>query len=69
MRPNRTPLKDVNETHQITICKGKLALIDNDHLIFLTSPVILNNGAIVSMDGMIKMPDGTKRTLLEGEYV
>jgi hypothetical protein len=69
MRPYINPLTDASEMRQITIYKGKLFLVDEGNFIPLTSPIILRNGAVVTMEGLIKMPDGTTRILTEGEYV
>jgi hypothetical protein len=62
------PQPGLNEPRQITIRKGKLFLVDHDNYIPLTSPIILKNGIIVTMEGRVNMPDGTTRILSEGEY-
>jgi hypothetical protein len=69
MRPYSIPLPDSNEQHQITIRKGKLFLVNHDDFILLTCPIILKNGVIVTMEGLMRMPDGKTRTLSEGEYI
>jgi hypothetical protein len=69
MKPYYTSLPDPAEPRQITIRKGKLFLIDHDHLIMLTSPIILRNGIVVTLEGLMRMPDGKTRLLSEGEYV
>jgi hypothetical protein len=53
----------------ITIFNGRLILVYQGNFTLLDSPVILKNGAIITMDGIMKMPDGKSRKLLEGEYV
>jgi hypothetical protein len=69
MKPYYVPLPDPTEPHKITLQKGKLFLIDHDHLIMLTSPIILTNGVVVTLEGLMRMPDGKTRVLSEGEYV
>jgi hypothetical protein len=69
MRPYSIPPPDLSEPRQITIRKGKLFLVDHGDFIMLTSPIILKNGIVVTMEGRMKMPDGTTRILSEGEYV
>jgi hypothetical protein len=69
MKPDTEPLTDAEEARHITIRKGKLFLVDRENIILLTSPIIIKNKVVVSVDGLINMPDGTKRTLLEGEYL
>ena len=69
MRTYFQPLPDVKETHQITIRNGKLFLIDHGNFIMLTSPIILENGVVVTIDGVMNLPDGKRRKLLEGEYM
>ena len=69
MRPYIQPLTEPNEQRQITIHKGKLFFVDHGNLILLTSPIIFKNGIVVTMDGIMNMPDGKTRKLGEGEYV
>jgi hypothetical protein len=69
MRPYINPPPDTNEPHQITIRTGKLFLIDHGNFIMLTSPIILRNGVVVTLEGLMRMPDGKTRTLSEGEYL
>lgn len=69
MKPYYIPLPDPAQPHQITLQKGKLFLIDHDHLIMLTSPIILTNGIVVTLEGHMRMPNGKTRILSEGEYV
>ena len=69
MRPYINPLTDVREARQITIQKGRLFLVDQGNFTLLTSPIILKNGVVVTMEGLMNMPDGTTRMLLEGEFV
>ncbi len=69
MRLHAQPLTELNEQHQITILQGKLFLVDHGNFIQLTSPIVFKPGVIVTMDGIIKMPDGKTRMLREGEYV
>jgi hypothetical protein len=69
MRPYINPPTDPKEPCQITIHEGKLSLVDHGNFIFLTSPIKLRNGVIVTMEGCMNMPDGTTRLLSEGEYV
>jgi hypothetical protein len=69
MRPYKNPLTDSKEACKITIRQGKLFLVDHENFILLTSPIILKNGIIITMEGFMKMPDGTTRKLMEGEYV
>jgi hypothetical protein len=69
MRPYINPPPDPNEPHQITIRTGKLFLVDHGNFIMLTSPIILNNGVVVTLEGLMRMPDGKTRTLSEGEYL
>ena len=53
----------------VTIHDGKVSLFSHGDYICLTSPVILNNGTVVNLDGNIYLPDGTTRKLREGEQV
>jgi hypothetical protein len=69
MRPFINPLPDPNEPRQITIHTGKLFLVDHGNFIMLTSPIILRNGVVVTLEGLMRMPDGKTRTLSEGEYL
>jgi len=69
MRPPINPPTETNELRQITIRTGKLFLVDHGNFIMLTSPIILNDGAVVTLEGLMKMPNGKTRTLSEGEYV
>jgi hypothetical protein len=69
MRPYSIPPPDLSELRQITIRMGKLFLVDHGNFIMLTSPIILKNGVVVTMEGRMKMRDGTTRILSEGEYV
>jgi hypothetical protein len=69
MRTYFKPLPNVKETHQITIRNGKLFLIDQGNFIMLTSPIILENGVVITVEGLMNLPDGRKRMLLEGEYM
>jgi hypothetical protein len=69
MRPYSIPKTDLNDPRQITICKGKLFLVDQGNFIMLTSPIILKNGVVVTLEGLMKMPNGKTRILSEGEYV
>lgn len=69
MRPCINTPRDPKEPNKITLRKGKLFLVDHGNFIMLTSPIILKNGVVVSMEGLMKLPDGTTRTLSEGEYV
>jgi hypothetical protein len=48
---------------------GKLFLVDHGNFIMLTSPIILRNGVVVTLEGLMRMPDGKTRTLSEGEYL
>ena len=57
------------EEYLITIFNGRLILVYQGNFTLLDSPVILKNGAIITMDGIMKMPDGKSRKLSEGEYV
>jgi len=69
MRPYSIPKTDPNDPRQITIRKGKLFLVDQGNFIMLTSPIILKNGIVVTLEGLMKMPDGKTRVLSEGEFV
>ncbi len=69
MRPFIQPLTELNEQRQITLFKGKLFFVDQGNFILLTSPIVFRNGIIITMDGVMNMPDGKKRKLGEGEYV
>jgi hypothetical protein len=69
MRPYINPPIDPNEPRQITIRTGKLFLVDHGTYIMLTSPIILKNGVVVTLEGLVRMPNGKTRTLSEGEYV
>ena len=69
MRPYPNPPIDPKEPHQVTLQKGKLFLIDHDHLIMLTSPIILSNGIVVTLEGLMRMPNGKTRLLSEAEYI
>jgi hypothetical protein len=69
MRPYIKPLTEPGELHQITIHKGKLFFVDHGNFILLTSPIVFKNGMVVTMDGIMNMPDGKIRKLGEGEYV
>jgi hypothetical protein len=69
MRREKHAVSDVNDTRLITMLEGKLFLVENGNFILLTSPVILGNGTIISMEGLMKIPGGAIRKLREGEYV
>ena len=69
MRPRIAPPTDTIEPRQITIRMGKLFLVDHGHFIMLTCPIILRNGVVVTLEGLMRMPDGKTRTLSEGEYL
>jgi hypothetical protein len=69
MRHYFIPQPDLTEPRQITIRTGKLFLVDQGTFIMLTSPIILKNGVVVTLEGLVRMPNGKTRTLSEGEYV
>ncbi len=69
MRPYIQPLTESGEQRQITIHKGKLFFVDHGNFILLTSPIVFKNGIVVTMDGIMNMPDGKIRKLGEGEYL
>jgi hypothetical protein len=69
MRPQTTTPADPKEPNQITIHTGKLFLVEHGKFIMLTSPVILTNGIVVTLEGLMRMPDGKTRILSEGEYL
>jgi hypothetical protein len=69
MRPYSIPIPDLDEALQITIRKGKLFLVDHGNFIMLTSPIKLKNGVVVTLEGLMKMPNGKTRVLSEGEFV
>jgi hypothetical protein len=69
MRPYIQPLTDLDEQRLITINKGKLFFVDHGNFILLTSPIVFKNGIVVTMDGIMNMPNGKTRKLREGEYV
>jgi hypothetical protein len=71
MRPYTKPLRDVDENEQrrITILNGQLCLVDNGIFIQLTSPIVFKTGIIITMDGIMNMPDGKTRMLREGDFV
>jgi hypothetical protein len=69
MRWERNSLRDLKEEHHITILDGKLFIVFDGNFTLLHSPVILQNGAIITTEGFMKMPDGKSRKILEGEYV
>ena len=69
MRPYINPPPDSKEQNQITIHMGKLFLVDHGNFIMLTSPILLKNGVVVTLEGLMRMPDGKTRTLSEGEYL
>jgi hypothetical protein len=69
MRPYIQPLSELSEQRQVTICEGKLFLVDHGNFILLTSPIVFKNGIVISIDGIMNMPDGKTRKLGEGEYV
>ncbi len=69
MRPFIQPLTILSDQRQITIHKGKLFFVDQGNFILLNSPIVLKNGIVITMDGMMNMPDGKKRKLGEGEYI
>lgn len=71
MKPNvKTPkVINENEQRQITILKGQLFLVDHGNFILLTSPIVFNTGIVVTIDGIMNMPDGKTRVIREGEYV
>lgn len=69
MRPYIDTPTDPKESQQITIRTGKLFLVDNGNFIMLTSPIILKNGVVVTLEGLMRMPNGKTRLLSEGEYV
>jgi hypothetical protein len=69
MRWEKHIVSDVNDTRLVTMLEGKLFLVENGNFILLTAPVILGNGTIISMEGLMKIPGGTIRILREGEYI
>jgi hypothetical protein len=69
MRPQTSAPADPKEPNQITIRTGKLFLVEHGKFIMLTSPVILTNGIVVTLEGLMRMPDGKTRILSEGEYL
>ena len=69
MRWEGSSLKDLKAEYLITILDGKLIIIYEGNFTMLDSPVILQNGAIITTEGVMKMPDGKSRKLVEGEYV
>ena len=69
MRPYLNPPTDTKEPRQITLRTVKLFLVDHGNFIMLTSPVLLTNGVVVTLEGQVRMPNGKTRTLSEGEYV
>lgn len=69
MRPHINPPADPKEQNQITFRMGKLFLVDHGNFIMLTCPIILGNGVVVTLEGLMRMPDGKTRTLSEGEYL
>jgi len=69
MKPYHIPRPDPAVQHKITLQQGQLFLIDDDHLIMLTSPILLTNGIVVTPEGLMRMPNGKTRTLADGECV
>ena len=69
MRPQTSAPADPKEQNQITFRTGKLFLVERGNFIMLTSPVILTNGIVVTLEGLMRMPDGKTRILSEGEYL
>jgi hypothetical protein len=68
MLPYISHSTDPKEPNRFTIRTGKLFLDDHGNFIMLTCPVILENGIVVTLEGLMKMPDGKTRILSEGEY-
>ena len=52
--PQINPPTDPKEPHQITIGLGKLFLVDHGNFIMLTSPIILGNGVVVTLEGLVR---------------
>ena len=69
MRPQTSAPADPKERNQITFRTGKLFLVERGNFIMLTCPVILTNGIVVTLEGLMRMPDGKTRILSEGEYL
>jgi uncharacterized protein YunC (DUF1805 family) len=53
----------------VMMYKGRMMKIVNDTPIPLTEPVTLDNGAVVNVDGSVKLPDGKIITIKENEMV
>jgi hypothetical protein len=64
-----TNVTDVKDECLITILNGRLFLIDKGNFILLTSPIILSNGTVITIEGLMHLPGGKNRMLQEGEYV
>jgi|GEM_PF-4324600 hypothetical protein len=48
---------------------GKLIFFQAGKFISLNSPIILQNGIVISTDGTIRFCDGTVKKLVEGESI
>lgn len=51
----------------ITFKEGKLIFLNEGQLVSLNSPIVLQNGIIITTDGMIRFSDGSKKKLSEGD--
>ena len=68
MNPPVCYFTESNDDYFVTIRDGKVTLFKQGNYVFLSCPIILKNGIVVNMDGNMQMPDGSTRTLREGEH-
>jgi len=61
------PTAEVDYT--IRFKDGKLIIFQAGQFISLNSPIILQNGIVISTDGTIRLRDGTVKKLVEGESI
>lgn len=47
--------------------EGKLVILNDGRFVSLDSPIVLQNGIIITTDGTIRFLDGSNKRLLEGE--
>jgi hypothetical protein len=57
----------VQTEYSIRFKDGKLIFFQSGQFISLNSPIILQNGIIISTDGTIRFSDGSVKTLRDGD--
>jgi hypothetical protein len=64
--PYKTPLTPQTDC-SITFKDGRLIFLRDGQLIQLNSPIVFENGVIITADGYVKYLDGSNTKLHEGE--